>query len=120
MTDAETQLYHLYAQRGEAVSERDRLSAEVKQLDNAMAAIVATLPGMRHSIPGVAAFGISAPSAGYTYDKGEIDLVIATLRQAQAVGTRLAVDDVIQMLLEAQKPTSRAGSFYCRPAKERA
>ncbi len=118
MRDLEQQLYDLYARRGEAKSEADRYAAEVKEYDNQMSVLVAQLPDMKHTIKGVASFGISASSSGYTYDKAEIDQIIALL---DAPGPdMIAVRLVKQMLIDARKETSRAGGFYCRPAKERA
>ncbi len=118
MHDLEQQLYDLYARRGEAKSEADRYAAEVKEYDNQMSVLVAQFPDMKHSIKGVASFGISASSSGYTYDKAEIDQIIALL--GAWTDAHIECSEVRQMLLEARKETSRAGGFYCRPAKERA
>ena len=119
--DLEQQLYDLYARRGEAKSTADAALAEVKQYDNEMSVIVAQFPDMKHSIKGVASFGISASTSGYTYDKAEIDAIIATLDELGRWQDDpvLVCGTIKQMLLEARKETSRAGSFYVRPAKER-
>ncbi len=119
MHDLEQQLYDLYARRGEAKSEADRYTAEVKEYDNQMSLLVAQLPDMKHTIKGVASFGISASSSGYTYDKAEIDQIIEVLERGLAWGRdEIRILDVVNMLKDARKETSRAGGFYCRPAKE--